>query len=228
MNLKALLFDFDGLILDTETPEFEVWQAIYREHGQHLAPETWGQVVGGWGASQFDPATHLAELVGDGLNVEGLRARHKAESEALILRQPILPGVVTYLEEARRLGLRLAIASSSAHSWVDAHLERLGLFDRFEVVICSDDVLPGRTKPYPDLFLKAVDVLQVKAVDALVFEDSPNGVRAARAAGLVVVLVPNPLTALLRTDGANLTLASLAERPLQDLLDEVNRSTAAK
>jgi beta-phosphoglucomutase-like phosphatase (HAD superfamily) len=145
MNLKALLFDFDGLILDTETPEFEVWQAIYREHGHELAPETWGQIVGGWGVSQFDPAEHLAGLVGDGLKVEDLRARHKAESDVLIMRQPILPGVVDYLDEARRLGLRLAIASSSLHSWVDAHLTRLGLFDRFEAVICGDAPSPIRT-----------------------------------------------------------------------------------
>jgi len=220
MKIKALIFDFDGLILDTESPEFDVWQAIYREHGQELAPETWGQIVGGWGASQFDAAEHLAELAGDGLNIEELRARHKSESDALVLQQPILPGVVAYLDEARFLGLRLTIASSSPRSWVvDTHLIRLGLAGRFDTIICRDDVLPGRTKPHPDLFLKALDAVNVQAHEAIVFEDSPNGVKAARAAGIYVVSVPNPFTALLKVDGANLTLKSLTDIPLLNLLD---------
>ena len=220
MKTKALLFDFDGLILDTETPEFEVWQAIYREYNHELLAETWGQIVGGWGASHFDAAEHLVELVGDGLNVEGLRARHKSESDALTLSQPILPGVVDYLDDARRLGLRLAIASSSPHSWVDTHLSRLGLTHRFPAVICRDDVAPGRTKPHPDLFLKALDAVSAKPDEAIVFEDSPNGVKAARAAGIFVVSVPNPMTALLKTNGANLTLSSLADLPLEHLLND--------
>jgi len=220
MKTKALLFDFDGLILDTETSEFRVWQAIYREYGQEMLPETWGQVIGGYGLSNFDGAVHLAELVGDGVDVQGLRARFRSESDALILQQPVLPGVVDYLTDARRLGLRLAIASSSPHSWVDVHLARLGLADRFDAIICGDDVPSGRTKPHPDLYLKALDVLCVKAYEAIVFEDSPNGVNAARAAGIFVVLVPNPITQLLKTDGANLNLNSLAQISLQELLND--------
>ena len=220
MKTKVLLFDFDGLILDTETTEFLVWQKIYREHGQEMLPETWGQVIGGYGISNFDGAVHLAELVGNGLDARELHARYRSESDASILQQPVLPGVLDYLEDARRLGLRLAVASSSPHSWVDTHLARLGLADRFEAIICGDDVSPGRTKPHPDLFLKALDALGVKADEAIVFEDSPNGVNAARAAGIFVVSIPNPITTLLKTDGANLTLDSLARISLQDLLKD--------
>jgi HAD superfamily hydrolase (TIGR01509 family) len=219
MKIKALLFDFDGLILDTETPEFQVWQTIYREYGHELAAEQWGQIVGGFGISDFDAAKHLKELVGDGLNADELRARHRSESDALTLLQPVLPGVVNYLDEARRLELRLAIASSSLHSWVDTHLVRLGLADRFEAIICADDVSPGRTKPNPDLFLRALDVLGLSAAEAIVFEDSPNGVKAARAAGVFVVAVPNPMTAKLNIEGADLTLESLADLSLQDMLN---------
>lgn len=221
MKIKALLFDFDGLILDTETTEFLVWQKIYREHGQEMLPETWGQVIGGYGISNFDGAVHLAELVGDGLDARELHIRYRSESDALILQQPVLPGVLDYLDDARRLGLRLAVASSSPHSWVDTHLARLGLADRFDALICGDDVPPGRTKPHPDLFLKALDALGVKAEQAIVFEDSPNGVTAARAAGICVVSIPNPITTLLKTDGANLTLDSLARISLQDLLKDL-------
>jgi HAD superfamily hydrolase (TIGR01509 family) len=229
MKIKALIFDFDGLILDTESPEYDVWQAIYREHGQELAPETWGQIVGGWGASRFDAAEHLAELAGNGVNADELRARHSSESDALTLIQPILPGVVDYLDYARRLDLRLAIASSSPRSWVvDTHLIRLGLADRFDAIITSDNVPPGHTKPKPDLFLKALDAVGVQAHEAIVFEDSPNGVKAARAAGIYVVLVPNPFTALLKTDGANLTLDSLADVPLQEILMKADDTMVIK
>jgi len=229
MKIKALIFDFDGLILDTESPEFDVWQAIYREYGQELFPEQWGQIVGGSGAAHFDAAENLAELAGNGLNTEELRARHKSRSDALTLIQPVLPGVMDYLDEARRLGLRMSIASSSPRSWVvDTHLIRLGLADRFDAIITSDDVPPGYTKPKPDLFLKALDAVKAKPEEAIVFEDSPNGVKAARAAGIYVVSVPNPFTALLKTDGANLTLNSLADMPLQSILMEAETTLNVK
>ena len=221
MKIKALLFDFDGLILDTETTEFRVWQSIYREYGQEMLPETWGQVIGGYGISNFDGAVHLAELVGNGMDAQKLNARYRSESDALIAAQPILPGVVDYLDEAHRLDLRLAVASSSPHSWVDTHLARLGLADRFDAIVCGDDVPPGRTKPHPDLFLKALDAVNVKADEAIVFEDSPNGVKAARTAGIFVVSVPNPITILLKTDGANLTLDSLAQISLREMLNDL-------
>ncbi len=220
MKKRALIFDFDGLILDTESPEFDVWQAIYRQYGQELAAETWGQIVGGWGASRFDAAEHLAELAGNGLDPEVLRARHQSESDALLRRQPLMPGVLDYLDGARRLGMRLSIASSSPHSWVDPHLSRFEITGRFDAVICRDEVPPGRTKPHPDIFLKALAVLGVRPDEAIVFEDSPNGVAAARAAGVFVVAVPNPMTALLNLDAADLKLDSLADLSLPDLLNK--------
>ena len=218
MKIKALLFDFDGLILDTESPEFNVWQAIYREHGQELKAEQWGQIVGGWGASHFDAAENLVELIGNGINAEELDARQRSESEALTLNQPILPGVVDYLDSARSLGLRLAVASSSPHSWVDTHLTRLMLADRFDAIICAEDVPLGRTKPNPDLFVKALEAVDAAADEAIVFEDSPNGVQAARAAGIYTVSVPNPVTAMLETNGANMTINSLADITLKTIM----------
>jgi len=217
--IHALIFDFDGLILDTETPEFHVWQRIFRQHAQELDATTWGQVVGGYGLSEFDPASHLQSLVNHPLDLGALRARHRRESDALTERQSIMPGVLDYLAAARRLDLRLAIASSSPHDWVDARLQRLGLLDYFEVTICSEDVGgKAHTKPHPDLYLKTLAVMHLSAGQALAFEDSPNGVQAARAAGIFVVAVPNPLTALLGVGGADLVLPSLAAMPLADVL----------
>ena len=216
MSLQALIFDFDGLILDTETPEVEVWQAIYREHGLELPVDEWAKTIGGYGISTFDAATHLAAQTG--LDPAPLRARYRREADTIIHAKPILPGVLDLLSGGKTRGLRLAVASSSSHAWVDSHLARLGLADRFERVLCSEDVAAGRTKPNPDLFLLAADRLGVQKEAAVVFEDSPNGVRAAKSAGIFVVAVPNPLTLRLGVDGADLMVKSLADVSL-DVLD---------
>ncbi len=220
--IKALIFDFDGLILDTETTWIEVWKTIFAEHGFHYPIEQWSLTVGGWGHSTFDPALALNELAGDSLDLAALRLRHRSAFDDLILPQPVLPGVREYLADAPRLGLRLALASSSDRTWVESHLGRLGLLDCFEKIICGDDVPAGRTKPHPDLFLKALEDMQVSASEALVFEDSPNGVKAARDAGIRVVAVPNPATAQLSLENADLKLPSLAGLPLEDLLRRFN------
>ena len=219
--LKALIFDFDGLILDTETPEYLAWQNIYQEHGFELPHDEWGKIIGGYGLSDFDAAEHLALLSKGRLDSVLLRTRHSSESLARIHTQSVLPGVLDLIHAAKAHGLKLAIASSSHHAWVDNHAKRLGIFHYFDKVICADDVGVGRTKPNPDLFLLALDQLQVKKEAAVVFEDSPNGVKAANRAGIFVVAVPNQVTALLNIEGANLILRSLSELPLIALLDKV-------
>ena len=219
-QIKALIFDFDGLILDTETPDYEVWCSIYREHGFELPPEKWGSIIG-TSMAFFDAAEHLSLLTEKRLDSASLRDRHRTESHAMTFAQPVMPGVLDYLKEARRLGLKLAIASSSSHSWVDTHAKRLGIFDYFDKVITSDEVGIQRTKPNPDLFLLALEQLNVRANEAIVFEDSPNGVRAAQSAGIFVVAVPNSVTSLLTIENANLTLSSLADLPLAELLNQV-------
>lgn len=219
--IQALLFDFDGLILDTETPEFQTWQSIYREHGFELPHDEWGKIIGGNGLSDFDAAEHLSRLAQGQLDSLSLRARHSEESLAIVHSQAVLPGVLETIHEAKRLGLKLAIASSSPHSWVDTHAKRLGIFDYFDVIVCADDVGVGRVKPNPDLFLLALNQLQVAKEAAIIFEDSPNGVKAAKSAGVFTVAVPNPVTSLLSLDEANLILKSLADLSLSTLLDTV-------
>ena len=220
-QIKALIFDFDGLILDTETPDYQTWQSIYREHGFELPDEEWGKIVGGWGLSKFDAAAHLSLLSQGRLDSVSLRERHRSESSALTLAQTVLPGVLDVIHEAKRRGLKVAIASSSPHSWVDTHAKRLGIFEYFDKIICEDEVGIGKTKPNPDLFLLALDQLQVQKNEAIVFEDSPNGVKAARLAGIFVVAVPNQVTSLLSIENANLTLTSLTDLSLQELLNKV-------
>ena len=221
MRIKALLFDFDGLILDTETADVRAWEDIYAEYGFSFPLESWAQIIGGTGAVTFDAAAHLQTLLGAPLDLKDLQARQTHISHSLVHQESVLPGVMDYLQESGRLGLKLAIASSSPHSWVDTHARRLGVFDYFDKVICADDVGAGRTKPHPDLFLLALEQLKVRANEAIVFEDSPNGVRAAQSAGIFVVAVPNSVTSQLSIENANLTLRSLTDLSLRELLNKV-------
>lgn len=224
--LKALIFDFDGLVLDTETPEVLVWQSIYQEHGFELPIQEWEKTVGGYGISNFDPAEHLTHLSSGRLDSVSLRSRYRKESDSIIHASPILPGVIEIIEEARQDGLKVAIGSSSPHSWVDAHAKRLGIFDYFDHIICQDDVAPGRTKPNPDIYLKALDQLHVKHDAAVVFEDSLNGVLAARRAEIFVVAVPNPLTAKMGVSG-DMTVSSLAGLSLGVLSENIKKANDA-
>ncbi len=214
--LKALIFDFDGLILDTETPEVLVWQSIYREHGFELPVHEWEKTIGGYGISTFDAADHLSLLSQGRLDSASMRIRYRRESDLLIHASAVMPGVINLIEQAREQGVQVAIGSSSPHSWVDTHAKRLGIFHYFKYIICQDDVAPGRTKPNPDIYLKALEMLKVQKTEAVVFEDSLNGVEAARRANIFVVAVPNPLTSKMGVTG-DLTVSSLADLSLRDL-----------
>ena len=218
--IKALIFDFDGLIMDTESPEVDGWKAIYAEYGQEFPLQVWiRDVVGSTGAN-FDPAAHLAAVTGRNLDLSALHARARANRLQKQGALSALPGVNDYVKTARLLGLRLAVASSSGHAWVDGYLRKLGLFDDFDAIICREDA--RHIKPEPDLFLAALEALKVRADEALAFEDSPNGILAARRADIRVVAVPNPITAHGTIEGVILVLTSLTELPLEDLLKQID------
>lgn len=212
--MKLLVFDFDGLILDTEAPAYESWAEIYADHGQTLEFDRWATCIGTH--DTFDPCVELETLLARSLDAEAIRRRCRARCDEMIAGRDVLPGVRDYVVEARRLGLRLGVASSSSRTWVEGHLTRLGLRDFFEVVRTSDDV--PRVKPDPALYLAVLAAMGIRAGDAVALEDSPNGVLAAKRAGLSCVAVPNPLTARLDLSTADLRLTSLAELPLPALL----------
>ncbi len=219
--IRALFFDFDGLIFDTETTEMLVWKNIYAEYGFDYPEDRWAQNAGLWGdAHRFDSAAHLQDLLQRPLDLPALHKRHHDESARAFLTQPAREGIAEYLDAAPALGIRLAVASSSPLYWVSGHLARLGLISRFERIISGDDVTPDRVKPQPDIYLKALAALNVDAAEAIAFEDSPHGLIAARAAGIFAVAVPNPTTARLELP-ADLRIDSLANVPLEQLLQRV-------
>jgi HAD superfamily hydrolase (TIGR01509 family) len=213
--IRALVFDFDGLILETETPAYETWAEIYKEHGHELPLDRWFDYIGREGGF-FDAADHLAALVGEGFDREAARKRRDTRKTELIDALDVMIGVREYVADAKRLGLRLAVASSSSRKWVLGHLERLRLHAEWDAVFTRDDV--AQTKPAPDLYLAAVEALGVAPREAVAFEDSRNGIAAAKDAGLLCVAVPNALTAAMDLTRADLRLESLAETPLERLL----------
>jgi HAD superfamily hydrolase (TIGR01509 family) len=229
-SIKALIFDFDGLILDTEVPDYSAWQEIFHDYGHELPLSVWSECVGRAG-NFFDPIDHLQRLeevamvpqlekhLGRPLEPEALLARQRARHQELIEAETVLPGIEDYIKEARRAGLKLGIASSSKREWVEGHLERLNLRDGWDCLSCWGEV--ERAKPHPDLYLAALAALEVQSEEAIAFEDSPNGVRAAREAGIFCVAVPNPLTAQLDLGGADIVLKSLQEVALTELLGRI-------
>jgi HAD superfamily hydrolase (TIGR01509 family) len=215
--IRALIFDFDGLILDTEEPIFHSWQELYRFYHLSLSLESWADTIGrSEDEAPFDPKRDLDERLGYRLDWDSIGPRRRQRELELIAVQPVLPGVENYLKSAKQLKLKIGLASSSDLGWVAGHLERLGLRNYFDCLRTSDDV--RHTKPAPDLFLSALNCLEVSPQEAVVFEDSPNGILASRRAGIFCVVVPNRLTRHLNLDQANLRLNALSDLPLEELL----------
>lgn len=215
-SFRAVVFDFDGLILDTERPEFEAWRHVFEHHGvEPLTVEEWAHCIGTRDA--LDPLDVLAERLGEPLpDRDAAKAIGKPRHDELLALEEALPGVVEWLDEAQSLGLGIAVASSSHLDWVQGHLERLGLIDRFACLSCFDDVV--QPKPAPDLYLAACESLGVAPGEAVAVEDSRNGILAAKAAGMAAVAVPHGLTAHLDFSEADLRLSSLAELRLGEAL----------
>jgi len=219
--IRAFLFDFDGLILDTELASRAGWELLYREHGHELPTELWATLVGTTHAP-WDPMAHLEELVGRPLEREELNERRYAHEIALIEAEELRPGIEDYIAFARREQLKRAIVSSSSRRWVDMHLARLEHAVGWDA-ICTADRDPARAKPAPTLYLEALELLGVGADEAVGFEDSPNGVLAAKAAGIFTVAIPNEVTRDLGLEeaGADLILDSLADLPPEELLARI-------
>jgi HAD superfamily hydrolase (TIGR01509 family) len=221
VKFGALILDFDGLILDTESPIFEEWRATFRARGHDLGLDVWQHALGTFGT--YDPCAHLSKLTGEDFDHEALRQEVRARNMVRCEALPLLPGVAERVQEARAFGLKTAVASSSTSAWVEGWLERHGIRPLFDTVCSRDHV--ARVKPAPDLFLLAATRLEVAPERCVVFEDSPNGIRAARAAGMRCVAIPNAVTCALPMEGADLVLTSLGERPLARILGRLERTS---
>jgi HAD superfamily hydrolase (TIGR01509 family) len=209
--IRAVVFDFDGLVIDTEGPVYQGWVEVYAEYGQHLPVDFWSTIIGR-GQTYFDAIADLERRVGRPLDREAVQARWRRRARELVAGLQTRPGVREWHAEALARGVKLGVASSSSRTWVTGHLERLGL-DGWHCVRCRDDV--ERAKPAPDVYLAALSCLGVAATEAVALEDSATGVEAAKAAGLHCVAVPGPMTSNHDFSRADLLLASLADSSLE-------------
>ena len=218
MTTKALILDFDGTIIDTESPAFESTAQIWTRHGVEFPMDWWLQGMGTDRKSTW--VEELENRLGHSIDHDSVMEERQQIKNEMTESQPVLPGILELLEAADRRGITMAVGSSSPHRWVDRHLKRVGLYERFSHVVCRDDV-GGVSKPAPDVFVQALGLLGVNADSGAVIEDSPNGLKAALAAGLRTVVVPNPLVKHLDFSGAFARYEALDDLPPDQLLDLV-------
>lgn len=215
MTLSAVIFDFDGVILDTEPHVYASWRQQYAAHGLDLPMADWVDVIGR-PSNYRDFHAELEQRTGRTFDRDALRAERVKFIEAQLRSVPAMPGVTDYLRNAKARHLKLAVASGSSHHWVDNHLQQLGIYDRFDAIVCRDDT--DTHKPDPGPYLEAARQLGVSPRDCVAIEDSVHGVRSARAAGMFALAVPTSMTHGEDFAEASHTVASLVELPLAELI----------
>jgi HAD superfamily hydrolase (TIGR01509 family) len=215
--IKAVFFDFDGLILDTETPEVVAWREMFADYGLEFPDWCWQEMIGQCTPDSGSlPLRVLRDELGKPIDMDALMEQSRVRRHELLAAERILPGIQAALEQAPALGLRCAVVSSSKRPWVEGHLERLGLLHYFEHVVCGGEEHPS--KPDPALYRAALQKMGVSGSEALALEDSPRGVQAAKAAGMFCVAIPNGLTQLLDLSQADLVVENFAGAALEDLI----------
>ena len=217
--IKAFIFDFDGLIIDTEFSSYKTWLSIYNKYDVELPMSEWIKCVGG-SNDRFDPIAYLKSKTNAILNEKQLREEQFKTHKYLSETMPLLPGVEEYFYFAKHNNIKLAVATSSSYKWVSLHLQKKKLLSLFDLIITADDV--HQVKPAPDLFLKVKGAFGLKDFEGIVFEDSAHGIEAASLAKLYSVAVPNTITKYSNFEKANLKLDSLASITPKQLLQQFN------
>jgi len=216
MKIKALIFDFDGLLVDTETPQMQTWQRLYRELGAELRPEEWVQWLG-TSPEAFDPISDLRGKTTATFDSYELKRQFKLQSTQAIEKEILRPGMGLLLEHAQKAGLAMAVSSSSGRLWVESGLDRVRATKYFQAVCTAEDVT--RVKPDPELFQLALSRLNIAPQEAIVLEDSPMGIRAAKSAGMACVAYPNSISTHLDLSKADLIVNSPQDLTLAQILD---------
>jgi HAD superfamily hydrolase (TIGR01509 family) len=216
--IDALLLDFDGLLYDTEGAEYQAWNEVYGRYGLELELKLWVREAIGRppGAGEFDPIVHLQQLVDDELDVRALRRAYERDKREGLPHQ-LMPGAAELLDAARARGLCAAIVTSNHSANVRRHLARARCTFAFDALVSAEGDR-ARGKPHPVLYLEALAALGLAPEQAVALEDSPNGIAAAKAAGLVCIAVPNAVTrGAAGLEAADRLLDSLIEVDLDDL-----------
>lgn len=206
--IKGIVFDFDGVIIDSEKARYDAWQSVYTIYGQTLPLEKWILNIGR-ARYVMDPHILLQNLTGLKLSYEELHQKAKEFELKFAADIPALPGVLGVINDASDKDIPLAIASSSSRAWVEGHLKRLQIYNKFSALVCREDTMAH--KPSPEPYVTAVNQLGCRPEDAIAIEDSPLGIDAAISAGLKCIAVGCSITKELDLTKASLQLSSLCE-----------------
>jgi HAD superfamily hydrolase (TIGR01509 family) len=215
LAIKAVFFDFDGVLWDSEVAALDSWRETYASYGQHLRLDHFATRVGTVGG--MDLVAELERLVGTGLDREAVELRRLERKMELVRELKPRPGILDYIAEARRRGLAVAIVSTDDIEWIMTGLTILGLSDAFDFIECAEGD-KSRAKPSPALYLSALGRLALSAEEAIAIEDSPNGIHAAKSAGLFCIGYANAVTRQLDLTEADVLVDSLDNLPLSDVL----------
>ena len=213
-GINGIIFDFDGLIVDTESIVFNGWQNIFQEFGTVLQVEEWAVCLG-TSENGFDPAVLLEQKCGQKLDLGLINKDFELRTTSKILASRPRPGIENLLQEARQAGFKIGLASSSSRTYIDFHLERLGLSSLFDCLVTSNDVVT--VKPDPSIYRQAIQKLGLEPSRTIALEDSPNGILAAKAAGIFCFAVPNSVSACLDLSKADFCIQELDHYHLTDL-----------
>lgn len=188
--IKAVIFDFDGTIIDTESAWFDIYRALLKEeHDFDLTLEEFVKIVGTTDGALFD-------FIDESLEAPLDRAlfKEKVQSQFVKIRNQLMPreGFLDILESIKNSGVQLALASSSRRDWIVGFLEEHGLMDYFPIILSADDV--EEVKPNPALYIKTLEALGIEPEEAIAVEDSDNGSLAAIRAGINCIIIPNEIT----------------------------------
>ncbi len=190
MSWAAVVFDFDGTLVDTESAEFRSWTTVFERRGAQLRLEEWVKCVGA-PPGTWSAFSHLQDLIGPLSEPEVIQER-ESELEQELTRLTWMPGARETVDHYRGAGVPVGVATNSNMAWIKRITGVLGIEGLFPVIVTRDDV--PRPKPAPDSFREACRRLGADPADCLAFEDSPSGLAAAKAAGMSVAVTPNELT----------------------------------
>lgn len=209
--IRAIVFDFDGLIVDSESALIRSYEDIHAAHDRPFDEAFYLRAVG-----QSDCAIDPWLSFGGGVDRAALEAERRARNRAREDDLLPLPGVVALLDAARAAGLHIALASNSDHDHCERHLDRIGLLDRFAFLACREDV--QFPKPEPDLYELVLRHFGLRGCEAVALEDSCTGSLAAKRANMYCVVIPNPVTANHDFAHADRQVNSMREISIADLV----------
>lgn len=213
--IKGIIFDFDGLICDTETPELKAWYELFADYNREFPLDAYLATIGAI-YNDNTPVLMLKQMVEDPIDAEEVMGDFLVIKKELMDQEPLRPGVLDYLIGAKKSNLRIGLASSAPSEWVLHHIKRLGIIDFFDCIRTADHI--NNPKPDPEVYIRALDCMNVLPHEVIALEDSPNGVGAAVKAGVNVVAVPNSVTKVFNFDGADLIIDELTDISLNDLI----------